>query len=846
MHERLERLLKRCGLGVDAPPQSGEAWSQFLERLSRVYSNHEEEAAMQERVLTTLSSEMVELNDSLRASEARLAADRDMLERVITSIGDGVCVLDPRGEGRLLNPAAARMFGLPAGPCPGVSILAACTSLDPSRLAPGATLRDDDAVFRDAQGREFPVACVLTSLASDGPSGGYVLVFRDITQSKRALELLQRERGQFEQIVVHAPVAMAMFDRQMRYLARSERWMADYGLGAAEIIGRSHYAVFPNTPERWKLIHQRGLCGEVLTADEDVFVRDDGSRAILRWAVSPWHDGTGAVGGLIIVTDRVDALVEAREAALDAARVKSEFLANMSHEIRTPMNGVIGMTELLLAGSLTAEQREFAETIRSSADALLAILNDILDLSKIEAGRMRLESVPFDPRAPIQDVSELLAASAQRKGLEIASLIQHDVPRGVLGDPLRLRQVLMNLVGNAIKFTERGEVSLSATREVREGREWLRVEVRDTGIGISNEARARLFGAFEQADGSTTRRFGGTGLGLAISKKLVGLMGGVIGVESTPGAGSTFWFAIPIVDAGPNAFGQLPPIDVLRGQRVLIVDDNATNRRVLELQCEGWGLCPTLAAGALEALELLRRAHKAGERFELVLVDQAMPEVDGLEFARVLRAERELATTPLILLSSMLETGDAGRLSALGFAACLSKPVREQRLLEGVRAVLCGAAASRAEAATIPAPALPVTDAALASTGLRRRPRVLLAEDNPVNRRVAVRMLESLGYSVDVASNGAEAVEALTQREYLLVFMDCHMPVLDGLEATRRVRALEPQLGRRHRIVAVTASAMEDDERRCREAGMDAFISKPFKSADLERVIATTLRACAT
>ncbi len=843
MHERLEKLLKRCGLASDSLPQSAEAWAEFLERLGRVFTNHDEETAMQERVLTTLSSEMVDLNDSLRASEARLAADRDMLERVITSIGDGVCVLDARGDCRLLNPAARRMFGETPGSRLGVAILAERTSLDPSRLTPGASLRDDDAVFRDAAGREFPVACVLTSLASDGPASGYVLVFRDITESKRALELLQRERGQFEQIVVHAPVAMAMFDRQMRYLARSERWMADYGLGAAEVIGRSHYDVLPDTPERWKAIHERCLRGEVMTADEDVFERADGSRAILRWAVSPWYDRTGAVGGLIMVSDRVDALVQAREAALDAARLKSEFLANMSHEIRTPMNGVIGMTELLLSGSLTAEQREFGETIRSSADALLAILNDILDLSKIEAGRMRLESLPFDPRAPIQDVSELLAASAQRKGLEIASLVQHDVPRSLLGDPLRLRQVLMNLVGNAIKFTERGEVSLGAAREVREGREWLRVEVRDTGIGISSEARARLFGAFEQADGSTTRRFGGTGLGLAISKKLVGMMGGEIGVDSTPGMGSTFWFSIPIVDAGPEAPSQPAPVEQLRGQRVLIVDDNATNRRVLELQCAGWGLRSTLATGALEALELLRSAQRAGERFELVLVDQAMPDVDGLEFAQKLRAEPELASTPLVLLSSMLESGDSARLSAMGFAACLNKPVREQRLLECIRTVLCGAAATHEEAPKAPPPALPVTDASLARTGLRRRPSVLLAEDNPVNRRVAVRMLESLGYAVDVASNGAEAVEALTQREYLLVFMDCHMPVLDGLEATRRVRALEPGLGRRHRIVALTASAMEDDERRCLEAGMDAYISKPFKSADLERVIAATLRA---
>ncbi len=843
MHERLEKLLERCGMASDSLPQSAEAWTQFIERLGHVYANHDEEAAMHERVFQTLSSEMVDLSDSLRASEARLAAERDMLERVITSIGDGVCVLDQRGDGRMLNPAARRMLGYEPDEQPGASILAERTSLDPTRLTPGASLRDDDAVFRDLAGREFPAACVLTSLASGSPSGGYVLVFRDITESKRALELLEREREQFKQIVFHAPVAMAMFDRDMRYLARSERWMADYGLGAADILGRSHYEVFPDVPERWKAVHQRCLRGEVVTADEDVFERADGTRAILRWAVSPWYDRAGSVGGLIMVTDRVDALVAAREAALDAARLKSEFLANMSHEIRTPMNGVIGMTELLLAGSLTEEQREFADTIRSSADALLAILNDILDFSKIEAGRLSLESLAFDPRAPLQDVSELLAASAQRKGLEIASIVHHDVPRSLVGDPLRVRQVLMNLVGNAIKFTERGEVSLCASREVDECGEWLRVEVRDTGMGISPEARARLFGAFEQADGSTTRRFGGTGLGLAISKKLVTLMGGEIGVESAPGVGSTFWFRIPIVGDQSHSPVELPQIDDVRDVRVLIVDDNATNRRVLELQCLGWGMRVALASSARDALARLHSAQRSSRPIELILVDQAMPDVDGLELARRVRADESLAAVPMVLLSSMLDVADSARLGELGFGASLNKPVRESRLLECVRMVLSGADATRSSVGANPPPALPVTDGTLAHTGLRRRPCVLLAEDNPVNRRVAVRMLEALGYAVEIAENGAEAVEALTRRAYELVFMDCHMPVLDGLEATRRVRQLELGLGRRSRIVALTASAMEDDEKRCRDAGMDAYISKPFKSADLQRVIKATLRA---
>jgi two-component system sensor histidine kinase/response regulator len=847
MNSRLERQLRRCGLAPDAPPRDAAAWAAFLERVGRAYQESDDERLNQERVLTTLSTEMVGLNDSLRASEARLAADRDMLEAVIASIGDGVCVLDREGRCKRLNPAAQRMLGFTADSAVGAPILELCTSLDAACVTRGAGLRDEDTLFRSADGREFPVSCVLTLIVGGGVREGAVLVFRDITQSKVALQMLEREHRQFKDVITHAPVAMAMFDRELRYIACSERWIEDAELGAADVVGRSHYELVADCPPRWREIYASCLAGEVLTNPEEVFERRDGTQAILRWAAHPWYDSEGAVGGLVMVTDRIDALVRAREAALDAARLKSEFLANMSHEIRTPMNGVIGMTDLLLRTQLDLDQRELAETIRSSADALLTILNDILDLSKIEAGRMELENLPFDPRAPIQDVAELLASSAQTKGLEIACVIHHDVPRALLGDPLRVRQLLTNLVGNAIKFTARGEVCLTARREKRgDGGDWVRVEVQDTGIGIPLEARARLFQAFEQADGSTTRKFGGTGLGLAISRRLLELMGGEIGVESTPGAGSTFWFRIPIraTDTPPLEFAK--QFDDVRGARVLIVDDNRTNRRVLELQTTGWGMQPQLAESARDGLQRLREACASGERFALVLVDQAMPEMDGSEFARIVNADPELASTPLVLLSSMLDRSQATQLAERGFAGCLLKPVRESRLLDCVRAVLslrsrAGATASAASSA--PRPALPVTEEALSQSKLGSRPSVLLAEDNVVNRRVAVRMLESLGLAVDIAVNGQEAVDALARQPYEIVLMDCQMPLLDGLTATRQIRVLETSLGRRAHIIALTANAMATDEQNCRDAGMDDYLSKPFKLDDLKRVLAAALRA---
>jgi len=659
-------------------------------------------------------------------------------------------------------------------------------------------------------------------------------------ERKRAEEELRRSEGRFRSSMEYAAIGMALVAPDGRWLRVNRALCKIVGYCEAELLATNFQSItHPEDLEEDLENVRKMLAGEIDTYEmEKRYIHKDSHPVWIQLNVSMVRDTDGQpvhfISQIQDITERkrqAGELAAARDVALESARLKAEFLANMSHEIRTPMNGIIGMTGLLLDSPLDTEQHEFVDTIRTCGDTLLTLINDILDLSKIEAGKLSFETIDLDLRHAVEGVVELLAERAQSKRLELVSLVHQDVLTSLRGDPGRLRQVLMNLVSNAIKFTEHGEVVVRAVRHTETDQDVIvRFTVQDTGIGISEEARGRLFQAFSQADGSTTRKYGGTGLGLAISKRLVEMMGGEIGVDSTPGVGSTFWFTARLEKQANAPVADTGYVHDLRAARVLVVDDNATNRRIVRLQLKSWDVPSDEASSADEALLVMRRERDAGHPFDLVVLDMQMPSIDGLQLARSIKADPTLAATRLIMMTSLGKTEHDAEITEAGILLCLTKPVKQSKLYDALVTTMSNSSNDVPDALTVSASSAPSSTALSTSRG---NARILVAEDNPVNQKVILRQLAKMGYTADAVANGLEVLHALATIPYDLVLMDCQMPEMDGYATTMELRRRPDPLGRMP-IIALTAHAMEGDREKCFAAGMDDYISKPVNVEELQ------------
>lgn len=663
-------------------------------------------------------------------------------------------------------------------------------------------------------------------------------------ERKRVVQSLEHSRLLLQSFVEHMPAAVAMFDRQFRYVAVSRRWYQDYQLGERDIIGQHHYDVFPEIREmrEWQDIHQRCLAGAIERREEDSFVRADGHTDWLRWEARPWYDQNGAIGGIIIFTELIterkriqEALLQAKEMAETATRAKSEFLANMSHEIRTPMNAIVGMADLLGETSLTDEQGKYVRIFRNAGQNLMTLLNDILDLSKVEAKQVELERIHFDLQDVIDNVIDLLALRARDKNVEPTCYVSPAVPRFLYGDPTRLQQILVNLVGNAIKFTEQGSIELRVVPnpEISESGALL-FSVTDTGIGIPPDKLESIFESFTQAHVSTARKYGGTGLGLAICKQLATLMDGRIWAESTVGQGSTVSCALRFEVESESPEATLATFTDLNALRVLVVDDNATNRLIAREALTAWAMLAEEAPDGLTALTELKRAREAGEPYEFVLLDSRMPDLNGFEVAERIRADPFLKDLAILMLTSDFggstnRSGEVARTYDLGLAGYLEKPIKRSELR---RALVI---AHRRMQGLPPLPRQVEAPVALVD---HRPLRILVVEDSPDNQLLIKAYLKATPYKVDIAENGRIACDMVTVGRYDLVLMDVHMPVMDGYTTTATIREWERKQGIPPiPIIAVTAYAYPEDKRRIKDVGCNGVLAKPIKRAALLEAI---------
>jgi len=764
------------------------------------------------------------------------------LNTLVLSSPIAIVAQDLEGRIEITNPAFHELFGYTAEECKG-------RMLD-DLIAPGELHREAGQLFSRAccpegvhkslkrhrkDGRVVDVELFGVQLVIDGRPRGVFAMYQDIGPRIRAKQRLKASEELFRTVSAAAPVGIFRHNADDRCSYVNQCWIDMTGMSADEAYGDGwKNLLHPDDKDRLAKSWSEAFRRQERFADSYRYVCRDGRSIWVETIAQPIFDFAGRLEGYVGVVQDVterrlvaERMREAKEAAEANSRAKSEFLANMSHEIRTPMNGILGMTELALDTDLSSDQREYLSMVKSSAEGLLVVINNILDFSKIEAGRMEVESTAFSLSDCVERALQPLAVRAHEKDLELTWALKGQVPERVHGDATRLRQVLINLVGNAIKFTKRGSVSVTAEMSPSDdARNLIRFVVADTGIGISPEKHRHIFEAFSQADTSTTREYGGTGLGLSISSRLVKLMGGEMGLRSELGEGSSFFFTVPLGPASEAEACALPDSAAMAGQRVLVVDDSEVNRLLLSRLLAQWGLEPTLLADGKSAITEFKAAVESRRPYTVVLLDEHMPDLNGYDVAQALRRLAPKEPSAILILSSGVNAGDHGRAAGLGIARHLIKPLRRSTLhdaiLQAIRAANRGASA---------------LDAASVESG--RSLQILLVEDNRVNQELALRILRKMGHQPVLAVNGQKAVEVVRQKRFDAILMDIQMPVMGGVEATREIRALESSGHPRNTIIAMTAHAMTGDAEKYLASGMDGYVSKPIRRdllrAEIER-----------